>query len=103
MPGYSGALATFLGDPPWFLQSPVVVRAQAVRMLGLNRRQSGSYLGRVPAGHNHVFTTASFEYNYRSPIFANKLPVAEFMKLPEVLSSHFAIKLRLLPTSNFEI
>ena len=44
-------------------------------------RNAKSYLGRVPAGQQHVFTTASFEYKYRDPIYA-----AEFLKLSKTLS-----------------
>ena len=71
-------------------------------MFGLNRQEGGSYLGRVPAGHKHVFTTASFEHNYRSPIFANKPPVTKRLKLTGVLFFQCAIKLRFPRPSNFK-
>ena len=62
------------------LQSLVVAGAKAGDVR-LDRMDDKSYLGRVPAGQKHVFTTTSFEYNYWDPIY-----VAEFLKLPKALS-----------------
>ena len=66
--------------PPWLSQSPVVAGAK-VGDVRLESTTSLTWDGCRPANIQYVFTTASFEYDYRGPIY-----VAEFLKLSKALS-----------------
>ena len=80
MPGCSGAVPPWLSHnhdwpllPEWLLQAPVAGEAKSSD--GLLELTMESYLEQVPAGQKRVFTTASFEYNYRGPNYIIKMPI----------------------------